>query len=141
MTKKKFLYFLIFSNLIIFLILELSSNLILRIFYTPNILFGEEGEYDLRLDVNPFMEFNKDIGYHIRRDPFAKKTKAYPVTLESGGKVPGIVSYDSKEGIVRSNRGDILINKWGFRGPYVEKEKPDNIYRIVTMGGSTTAGK
>ena len=87
------------------------------------------------------MEFDKDIGYHIRRDPFIKKTKAYPVTLESGNEVPGIISYDSKEGIIRSNRGDILINKWGFRGPYVEKEKPDHIYRIVTLGGSTTAGK
>jgi hypothetical protein len=141
LNKKKFLSFVVFSNLIVFFILELSSYFILRIFYTPNILAGEEGEYDLRLDINPFMEFDKDIGYHIRRDPFTKKTKAYPVTLESGNEVPGIISYDSKEGIVRSNRGDILINKWGFRGPYVEKEKPSHIYRIITLGGSTTAGK
>ena len=102
---------------------------------------GEKGEYDLKLDMNPFMEFDKDLGYHIRRNAFAKKTKAYPVTLKSGDKVPGIISYDLNEGIVRSNRGDILINKWGFRGPYVAKEKPNYIYRIVTMGGSTTAGK
>ncbi len=141
LNKKKFLSFVVFSNLIVFFILELSSYFILRIFYTPDILAGEEGEYDLRLDINPFMEFDKDIGYHIRRDPFTKKTKAYPVTLESGNEVPGIISYDSKEGIVRSNRGDILINKWGFRGPYVEKEKPSHIYRIITLGGSTTAGK
>ena len=91
--------------------------------------------------MNPFMEFDKALGHHIRRDPFTKKTKAYPVTLQSGDEVPGIISYDEKEGIVRSNRGDILINKWGFRGPYIEKEKPDNIYRIVTLGGSTTAGQ
>ena len=141
LNKKKFLSFFVFSNLVVFFILELSSYFILRIFYTPNILVGEEGEYDLRLDVNPFMEFDKDVEYHIRRDSFTKKTKAYPVTLESGNEVPGIISYDSKEGIVRSNRGDILINKWGFRGPYVEKEKPNHIYRIVTLGGSTTAGK
>ena len=141
MKKKKILFFFIFSNLIIFLTLYLSSNLILRIFYTPNILLGEDGEYDLRIDVNPFMEFNEDIGYHIRRAPFTKKTKAYPVALGPGSNVPGIISYDLKEGIVRSNRGDILINKWGFRGPYVEKEKPNRIYRIVTLGGSTTAGK
>ena len=94
MKKKKFLYFLIFSNLIIFLTLELSSNLALRIFYTPNILDNEKGAYDLQLDINPFTEFDKDIGYHIRRDPFTKKTKAYLVTLESGNKVPGIISYD-----------------------------------------------
>ena len=141
LNKKKFLFFVIFSNLIIFFILELSAYFSLRIFYTPNILAGENGEYDLQLDVNTFMEFDKDIGYHIRRNPFTKKTKAYPVTLESGDEVPGIISYDSKEGIVRSNKGDILINEWGFRGPYVEKEKPEKIYRIVTLGGSTTAGK
>ena len=65
MKKKKFLGFLILSNLIIFLILELMSNLVLRNFYTPNILVGEKGEYDLQLDTNPLMEFNKDIGYHL----------------------------------------------------------------------------
>ena len=81
----------------------------------------EKGVYDLQLDMNPFLEFDRDVGRHIRRDPFIKKTKAYTVTLESGNEVPGIISYDSKEGFIRSNRGDILINKWGFRGPYVEK--------------------
>ncbi len=117
------------------------SNLVLRNFYTPNILVGEKGEYDLQLDTNPLMEFNKDIGYHIRRDPFTKTTKTYPVIFEPGNEVPGVISYDLKEGIVRSNRGDILINKWGFRGPYIKKVKPDKVYRIATLGGSTTAGK
>ena len=141
MRKTKLLYFTILSSLVVCLLLELSSNLVLKIFYTPNILEGEHGEYDLGLDINPFVESDKDIKYHIRRDPFTKKTKAYPVTLGSGNEVPGIISYDLKEGIVRSNRGDVLINKWGFRGPYVEKEKPDYIYRIAALGGSTTAGK
>ena len=141
MIKNKFLYFFVFSNLIIFLILELSANFALRIFYAPNVLADEEGEYDLRLDINPFIEFDKDLEYHIRHDSFTKNTRPYPVALEPENKVPGIISYDLKEGIVRSNRGDILINKWGFRGPYVEKEKPDHIFRIVTLGGSTTAGK
>ena len=111
LNKKKFLFFVIFSNLIIFFILELSAYFSLRIFYTPNILAGEKGKYDLQLDVNTFMEFDKDIGYNIRRDHFTKKTKAYPVTLESGDEVPGIISYDSKECIVRSNKGDIFTNK------------------------------
>ena len=140
MKKKIFLAFLILSNLVIFLILELISNLVLRQFYTPNILVGEQGRYDLQLDINPFMEFNKDVGYHIRRDAFTKNTKPFPVILESG-EVPGIISYDLKEGIVRSAKGDILINKWGFRGPYIKKVKPDKVYRIATLGGSTTAGK
>ena len=150
MTKKKLLYFTILSSLVVCLLLELSSNLVLKIFYTPNILEDEHGEYDLQLDINTFIEFNKDVGYHIRRDPFTKKTKAYSVNLQLGNtsgmppaadEVPGVISYDAKEGIVRSKRGDILINKWGFRGPYIEKEKPDFIYRIAVLGGSTTAGK
>jgi len=150
MTKKKLLCFTILSSLVVCLLLELSSNLVLKIFYTPNILEDEHGEYDLQLDINTFIEFNKDVGYHIRRDPFTKKTKAYSVNLQLGNtsgmppaadEVPGVISYDAKEGIVRSKRGDILINKWGFRGPYIEKEKPDFIYRIAVLGGSTTAGK
>ena len=143
MRKTKLLYFTILSSLVVCLLLELSSNLVLKIFYTPNILENEHGEYDLGLDLNPFVEFDKDKehGNRIRRDPFTKNTEAYPVTIDSENKVAGIISYDLKEGIVRSIRGDILINKWGFRGPYVEKEKPDFIYRIVTLGGSTTAGK
>ena len=134
LSKKKFLSFVVFSSLIVFFILELSSNLVLKIFYTPNILEDEHGEYDLGLDINPFVESDKDIKYHIRRDPFTKTTKAYPVTLEPGNKVPGIISYDLKEGIVRNSRGDTLINKWGFRGPYVEKEKPDFIQNSSTRG-------
>ena len=64
MHKNKFLYFLILSNLIIFIVIELSSNFVLKIFYTPNVLMGEKGEYDLKLDMNPFMEFDTDLGYH-----------------------------------------------------------------------------
>lgn len=141
LNKKKFLSFVVFSNLAVLFILELSAYFSLRVFYTPNILANEHGEYDLHLDVNPFMEFDKDLEYRIRRDPFTKKTIPYPVYLNSKEQVPGLISYDSKEGIVRNPKGDILINKWGFRGPYVEKEKPEKIYRIVTLGGSTTAGK
>ena len=30
------------------------------------------------------------------------------------------------------------INSHGFRGPEISQEKPDNVYRIFMMGGSTT---
>ena len=58
-NKKKFLSFIVLSNLIVLLMVELSAYFCLKLFYTPNILAGENGEYDLQLDVNPFMEFNK----------------------------------------------------------------------------------
>lgn len=32
------------------------------------------------------------------------------------------------------------INSWGFRGPEVTREKPDGVYRIVCLGGSSTYG-
>jgi len=32
------------------------------------------------------------------------------------------------------------INSEGFRGPEFSKDKPDNTYRIITVGGSTTFG-
>lgn len=32
------------------------------------------------------------------------------------------------------------INSWGFRGPEVSLEKPEGVYRIVCLGGSSTYG-
>lgn len=34
----------------------------------------------------------------------------------------------------------ININSHGFRGPEIEKDKPDDIYRIMVLGGSTAFG-
>ena len=50
------------------------------------------------------------------------------------------LAFTEKEGIISNEHGDILINSLGFRGPYFEIERDPGIFRIVTMGGSTTAG-
>ena len=34
----------------------------------------------------------------------------------------------------------VTINSEGFRGPEITKSKPDNTFRIFTVGGSTTIG-
>ena len=36
--------------------------------------------------------------------------------------------------------GSVTYNSEGFRGPEFLKEKPDNVYRIFVLGGSTTFG-
>ena len=39
---------------------------------------------------------------------------------------------------VPRKRNRFNVNKWGFRGHGIEKRKPENAYRIFTLGGSTT---
>ncbi len=51
--------------------------------------------------------------------------------------VPGFVSQTPRF----KNNDDtfrVSINSLGFRGPEIEREKPDDVYRIVCVGGSTT---
>ena len=92
LNKKKFLSFLLFSNLIVLFIFELLAYSSLRIFYTPNILAGEQGEYDLQLAVNPFLEFDKKMGTASDANPLQKKPKCIqlisPWFLESAS-LPG----------------------------------------------------
>ena len=93
---------------------------------------------------HPFSEFDKDLKRHIRKDAFTKPPGFYKITTNYKGRdyiIPGILSYDSTEGMVRHEAGDTIINKWGFRGPYLPKEPKTNIIRIVALGGSTTAGQ
>ena len=47
-------------------------------------------------------------------------------------------SYAGYEAIYK--QVSVQLNSHGFRGPEITKEKPDNTYRIITVGGSTTHG-
>jgi uncharacterized protein YjbI with pentapeptide repeats len=47
-------------------------------------------------------------------------------------------SYAGYEAITKQE--SVNYNSHGFRGPEISKEKPDNAYRIITVGGSTTNG-
>ena len=60
--------------------------------------------------------------------------------LEYSMRVIGKMSFDKTEGYIRTGGGDILLNKWGIKGPYFEKERGKGIYRILIFGGSTTQG-
>ena len=46
--------------------------------------------------------------------------------------------FEKKLVAIPNNEYSPYINSHGFRGPEIEKNKPDNTFRIFTMGGSTT---
>ena len=96
---------------------------------------------------HPLMEFDGDLGYQIRKQAMVRQTSTFPLIIEerkiidpSGNAISTKLSFTDKEGIVRSEHGDLIINNLGFRGPYFEKNKSPDTFRIVAMGGSTTAG-
>jgi len=96
---------------------------------------------------HPLMEFDGDLGYQIRKQAMAKLSYTFPMVVEkqkitdtSGKPIPTKLSFTDKEGIIRSEHGDIVVNSLGYRGPYFKKNKSPDTFRIVAMGGSTTAG-
>jgi len=105
--------------------------------YFSGLLLLKYNRYDLRLNTNALREFDSNLNYHIRKNAFLPDGQPKFIT-ES--KLQGFLSYDQKEGLLRTSAGDILINKWGFRNPYFEKKTGNNAYRIIAVGDSTTAG-
>jgi len=61
-------------------------------------------------------------------------------TKQSIKKIPGTSPMKVVDGIVSYNTDVIYINNYGFRGPDIEKVKPENTFRIFVLGGSTTFG-
>ncbi|MDC0205961.1 GDSL-type esterase/lipase family protein [Nitrospinae bacterium] len=141
---KKIIFFTILINSLIFAALEwFSGNII-----TNKNIYGIIGLMEKH---HPFMEYDENLGYRIRKAAMDKETKSFPIEVQTimKGKLNKVVSkklistklnFNKKEGIIRNENGDIAINSLGYRGPYFVKKKDSNIFRIVTMGGSTTAG-
>ncbi len=97
----------------------------------------------LPLNINPLMEYAPETKasppYHFRRNAATAKGIRWFGINKAG--TPGKLFITAEEGMVRNAMGDHVINKWGYRGPYFEKEPPKNVYRIAIAGGSTTAGQ
>ncbi len=95
------------------------------------------------LNARPLMEYAPETKasppYHFRRN--AATAKGIHWFTVDKAKTPGRIFLTKGEGMVRNAMGDHVINKWGYRGPYFEKEPPSNVYRIAIAGGSTTAGQ
>ena len=69
---------------------------------------------------HPLMEFDGDLGYQIRKQAMARQASTFPLIIEerkitdaSGNLIPTKLSFTDKEGIVRSEQGDLIINNFG----------------------------
>ena len=99
---------------------------------------------------HPFMDYDGNLGYRILKAAMSKQTKSFMITVYTNIKgkpnqalkqyIPTKLNFNNNEGIIRNENGDIAINSLGYRGPYFKKKKNPNVFLIVTLGGSTTAG-
>ena len=140
--KQKFknIFFALLANVLVFSGLEWIAGYLIQednIYKTVGLMNGN----------HPLMEFDGDLGYQIRKQAMVRQTSTFPLIIEehrvtdpSGNAIPTKLSFTDKEGIVRSEHGDLIINNLGFRGPYFEKNKSPDTFRIVAMGDSVTAG-
>ena len=137
--KLKIICFTLIINVMIFSCLEWIAGYIIQgdnIYKQVGMMSGN----------HPLMEFDGDLGYQIRKQAMTYDRSFYfnaggnRITDASGAPISTKVNFTNDEGIIRSEHGDIVVNSLGFRGPYFKKKKALNTFRIVAMGGSTTAG-
>ena len=126
--KQKFknIFFVLLANVLVFSGFEWVAGYLIQednIYKTVGLMNGN----------HPLMEFDGDLGYQIRKQAMEKRTHTFPMIVEkqkitdtSGRPIPTKISFTDKEGIIRSEHGDIVVNSLGYRGPYFEKNKsPD----------------
>ena len=138
--KNRIIFFTLFVNGVIFCWLEWTAGYLIQ----EDNIYGNVGMMNGN---HPLMEFDGDLGYQIRKQAMGKLTHTFPMIIEkqkntdtSGEPISSKLSFTYQEGIIRSENGDIVVNSLGYRGPYFKKNKPLDTFRIVAMGGSTTAG-
>ena len=66
-----------------------------------------------------------------------KSTLDEMCSIQFSIKVP---SEPTQENIPNQHNEYVNINSFGFRGAEISKEKPENVYRIIMLGGSTLFG-
>ena len=131
--KQKIIFFSVFINILIISGLELGAGYLLQ----NKTIYAIPG---LMQDKHPFMEFDEDLGYRIRKKVFSRTKDFFPITTATGQLISTKLAFTEQEGIIRNEHGDILINDLGFRGPFFQKKRDRDTFRIVALGGSTTAG-
>ena len=139
--KQKFknIFFVLLANVLVFSGFEWVAGYLIQeknIYRTVGLMNGN----------HPLMEFDGDLGYQIRKQAMTYGRSFYfnaggnRITDASGRPISTKVNFTNEEGIIRSEHGDIVVNSLGYRGPYFKKNKSPDTFRVVAMGGSTTAG-
>ena len=124
---KKLILFTILINCLIIAVLEwFSGNLIVNENIYRIVGLMEKN--------HPFMEYDENLGYRIRKAAMSKETKSFPIEVHTilKGKpdqvvskklIPTKLNFNNNEAIIRNENGDIAINSLGYRGPYFEKKR------------------
>jgi len=118
--KKQFIFY-IFLILIFLVVVEIFVNYWLYNIYRCNFESNE-----IFKNVDP--EINRkmcldSLSVDFTKERIEKAPRTYPVNNDLG------TVYDTNF---------VNINSHGFRGPEIEKNKPENTFRIFAIGGSTT---
>jgi len=116
--KKQFVLY-IFLLLIFLIVVEILVN-----FWLYNIYRCDFESNEMFKDVDP--EINRkmcldSLSVDFTKERIEKAPRTYALPIET--------VYDTNF---------VSINSHGFRGPEIEKNKPENTYRIFAIGGSTT---
>jgi len=116
--KLKIIFFTLFVNMVIFFGLEWITGYLIK----EDNIYGNVGMMNGK---HPLMEFDGDLGYQIRKQAMGKLTHTFPIIIKkqknsaiSGKLISTKLSFTDKEGIIRSENGDIVVNSLGYRGPY-----------------------
>ena len=124
-------FFDIVLFVLFFSLLEVFSTYILKLYYPQR---------DLRSNEHVILKFDEALGFRLRPEIFRKGKSLFWVSSKFGNRFKGKITFDYKEGMIRNPGGDYILNRWGFRGPYFEKDHPSKVFRIAALGASTTAG-
>ena len=113
--KIKIVFFTLFVNAVIFFGLEWIAGYLIQednIYKNVGMMNGK----------HPLMEFDGDLGYQIRKQAMGKLTHTFPMNIEKqkrtdtlGEPISTKLSFIDKEGIIRSENGDIVVNSLGYR--------------------------
>jgi hypothetical protein len=112
--KQKIIFNSLIVNVLIIFGLELGAGQLLQ----NKTIYAIPG---LMKDKHPLMEFDKDLGFRIRKKVFSRSTDFFPITTPTGQLISTKLAFTEQEGIIRNEHGDILINDLGFRGPFFQK--------------------
>jgi len=107
-------------------VITVKSDSITKTSQLPDWLVNNAGWWAARILTNS--DFNFDSGY--------AKEEFYPCIENSD--VTGLAQ--TKKVNHECFESSTTYNSYGFRGNEFEKEKPDNTFRIFTVGGSSTFG-
>jgi len=114
-------------------VITIQNDSIIKTSQLPDWLVNNAGWWAARIITDS--DFNFDPGY--------VKEKIYPCDEPVGfGNGATDQSSSAQRNLATEARAciEITYNSHGFRGNEFEKEKPDNTFRIFTLGGSTTEG-